>query len=269
MLFIKATLGSFGLVYAMVVSGLFLLQRDLLYFPSRNDPAPDAIGLSGVERIALPTADGETVILWFTPPEAGRPTVLFLHGNAGSLADRAGRLRFYQDRGHGAAFLSWRGYGGSSGRPTEPGLIADGEAALGFLRSQGIPAGRVAVVGESLGTGVAVQLAARHRIGALVLEAPFTAASGVAAGAYPLFPVRLLMKDQFLSRDHIAAVTAPLLILHGEHDRVVPFAQGQALFALATGAKTFTSLGPVGHVALFDPVTWAKGAAFIDRALPP
>ncbi len=269
MLFLKVTLGSLGVIYATVVSGLFLLQRDLQYFPSRSDPAPAEIGLSGVERIALPTVDGETVILWFTAPEPGRPTVLFLHGNAGSLADRADRLRFYQGRGHGAAFLSWRGYGGSSGLPTEPGLIADGEAALGFLQSQGIPVGRIAVVGESLGTGVAVQLAARHQIGALVLEAPFTAASDVAARAYPLVPVRLLMKDQFLSRNHMAAVTAPLLILHGEGDNVVPFAQGQALFDLATGAKTFTSLGPVGHEALFDPATWAKGAAFIDGALPP
>lgn len=269
MLFIKVTLGSFGVVYAAAVSGLFLLQRDLQYFPSRADPSPAEAGLAGVERIALPTADGETVILWFAAPETGRPTVLFLHGNAGSIADRADRVRFYRDLGFGTAFLSWRGYGGSSGRPTEAGLIADGASALAFLVAQGIPAERIALVGESLGSGVAVQLAARYQVGALVLEAPFTAASDIAARAYPWVPVRLLMKDQFLLRNHIAVVTAPLLVLHGERDTIVPFALGRALFAKAAGDKTFTSLGPVGHEALFDPATWAAGVTFIDQVIQP
>lgn len=269
MLLLKLGLLTAGTLYAAIVSGLFLLQRDLQYFPARHDPPPEALGLTGVERVLLDTADGERVVLWFAPPAEGRPVVLFLHGNAGAMADRADRLAFYQGRGLGAAFLSWRGYGGSTGRPQEAGLLADASAALAFLRDRGIAPGRVALVGESLGTGIAVQLAAQDPVGAVVLEAPFTAAVDIAARAYPWVPVRWLMRDRYLSRDHIGRVRAPLLILHGETDQVVPFAMGRALHDLANPPKTFLSLGPVGHEALFDPVTWAHGADFIDRVFPP
>lgn len=262
-------LAGFGLVYAAALSGLFLFQRDLQYFPSRRDPAPEALGLTGVERVVLPTPDGERLVLWWSPPAPGRPVVLFLHGNGGAMPDRADRLAFYQGRGFGAAFLSWRGYGGSTGRPTEAGLIRDAEAAYGFLLAQGVAADRIALVGESLGTGVAVQLAARAPVGAVVLEAPYTAAVDLAARAYPWVPVRLLMQDQFRSRSHIAAIGAPLLILHGEADQVIPFGHGRALYDLAAEPKTFRSLGPVGHDALFDPVTWEAGADFLDRLFPP
>lgn len=269
MILLKLMLGTFGLLYAAALSALFFLQRELQYFPGRQDPPPQSLGLEGVERLTATSEDGETLILWFAAPPPGRPVILFFHGNAGSLADRADRLAHYQARGFGAAFLSWRGYGGSTGRPSEAGLLQDGEAALAFLSRQGIATDRVALVGESLGTGVAVQIAARHPVGAVVLEAPFTAAVDVAARAYPWVPVRWLMRDQFLSRRHIAQVRAPLLILHGEDDAVVPYSLGQTLYSLASPPKTFASLGHVGHEALSDPATWAAGADFIDRVFPP
>jgi pimeloyl-ACP methyl ester carboxylesterase len=265
MLLLKLGLLSAGSLYAAVVSAMFFLQRDLQYFPTNRDPRPEALGLAGVERVELTTADGEKVVLWFAPPAQGQPVVLYLHGNAGEIADRADRMALYQDRGFGAAFLSWRGYGGSTGRPTEAGLMADAETALTHLQGRGFALDRIALVGESLGTGVAVQLAARHRVAAVVLEAPYTAAVDVAAQAYPWIPVRLLMKDQFRSRAHIGQVTSPLLILHGERDRVIPFEMGRALFDQADEPKSFVSLGPVGHEALFEPATWTKGADFIAR----
>jgi uncharacterized protein len=269
MAFIKLTLVTFSLLYGTALSGLYLFQRDLQYFPSRQDPAPEALGLTGVERLALSTPDGETLVLWFSPAAPGRPTVLFFHGNAGSMPDRADRLAFYQRRGLGAAFLSYRGYGGSTGQPTERGLLIDARTAYDHLLGLGIPAGSIVLVGESLGTGVAVQTAAAVPVAAVILEAPFTAAVDIAARTYPWVPVRWLMKDQFRSRTHIADIRAPLLILHGEADRVIPFSFGQALHALAQDPKTFLSLGPVGHDALFDPATWAKGVDFIDRTLGP
>lgn len=269
MLLLKLGLIAMGSLYAALVSGMFVLQRDLQYVPSRQDPMPEDLGLEGVERVALATADGETVVLWYAPPAPGRLVILFLHGNAGAIADRADRLAFYQARGLGAAFLSWRGYGGSTGRPTEAGLVADATAALAFLQDRGVPPPQVALVGESLGTGVAVQLAARNPVGAIVLEAPYTAAVDVAARAYPWLPVRLLMKDQFRSRAHIGQVNAPLLVLHGEQDRVIPFAMGRALYDQAGEPKAFVSLGPVGHEALFDPATWETGADFIARVVHP
>ncbi|HLQ18174.1 MAG TPA: alpha/beta fold hydrolase, partial [Tabrizicola sp.] len=222
-----------------------------------------------VERVVLTTPDGESLVLWHTPAEGDRPTILFLHGNGGEIADRADRLAFYQAQGFGAVFLSWRGYGGSTGAPSEAGLLADAKTAYDHLRGQGLAADRIVVVGESLGTGPAVQLAATNPVGALVLEAPYSAAVDIARAAYPWLPVGLLMKDQFRSRDHIAAVRAPILILHGEADEVIPPGFGRRLFEAANDPKTFLSLGPVGHEALFSPDTWAAEVAFIDRTITP
>lgn len=265
--FIKLTLVTFGLLYAVALTGLYAVQRDLQYFPSHRDPAPAATGLRGVERVALPTPDGETLVLWVSPPEANRPTILFLHGNAGEIADRADRFAFYQAQGYGVAFLSWRGYGGSTGAPSETGLLTDAKTAYDHLRALGILPDRIVLVGESLGTGPAVMTAAANPVAAVVLEAPYSAAVDLARRAYPWLPVGLLMLDQYRSRDHIAGIRAPLLILHGAQDRVIPQGFGKRLFDLAQEPKTFLSLGPVGHDALFSPDTWAREADFID-ALP-
>lgn len=269
MAFIKLTLVTFGLLYGVALSGMYVFQRDLQYFPTRRDPAPEAVGLTGVTGVALTTPDGETLVLWESPAQGDRPTLLFLHGNAGEIADRADRQAFYQSRGYGTAFLSYRGYGGSTGRPTEAGLLIDAKTAYDHLRGQGIPPDRIVLVGESLGTGPAVLTAAANPVAALVLEAPYSAAVDIARRAYPWLPVGLLMKDQYRSRDHIAAVRAPLLILHGEADQVIPQGFGKRLYDAARDPKTFLSLGPVGHEALFDPATWAAGADFIDRTIAP
>lgn len=261
---IKLTLVLFGTLYLSAAGGMFLLQRSLQYFPTHRDPAPASLGLTGVARETLTTPDGETLVLWLSKPTGDRPVILFLHGNAGEVADRAERLAFYQSQGFGAAFLSWRGYGGSTGRPSETGLLIDAKTAYDHLRSLGLPPDRIVIVGESLGTGPAVQLAARNPVGALILEAPYSAALDIARAQYPWLPVGLLMLDQYRSRDHIAQVRAPILILHGEGDRAIPHSSGQYLFALANEPKSFLSLGPVGHDALGDPATWQAGTGFIS-----
>lgn len=266
---VKLALVTFGLLYAAALSAVYVYQRDLQYFPAHHDPTPTSMGLDGVERVLLTTPDGETLVLWYSAAAAGRPTILFMHGNAGAVADRADRLAFYQSRGFGTAFLSWRGYGGSSGKPSEPGLLSDAKTAYDHLRGLGLPDSRIVLVGESLGAAVAVQIAARNPVGAVVLEAPFTAAVDLARKAYPWVPVGLLMHDKFRSSAHIGDIRAPILILHGERDAVIPFDFGQALFAAAQAPKTFLSLGPVGHEALSDPDTWTKGADFIDGLFPP
>lgn len=266
---LKLTLMTFGVLYGAALTGIYAFQRDLQYFPTRRDPAPEALGLAGVERATLTTPDGVRLVLWLSLPEGQAPVILFLHGNAGEIADRADRLTFWQDRGFGVAFLSWRGYGGSSGRPSEPGLLADAQTAYDHLRGLGVGPDRIVVVGESLGTGPAVMLAARNPVGAVILEAPYSAAVDIARATYPWLPEGLLMKDQFRTRDHIAAVGAPLLILHGEADRVIPAGHGRRLYDLAAEPKTFRSLGPVGHDALFDPATWEIEADFIARTIGP
>ena len=268
MTFLKLSFVLFSSLYLAAAGGMFLLQRSLQYFPTHRDPAPDALGLTGVTRQTLTTPDGETLILWYAPPAAGRPVILFLHGNGGEIADRADRFSLYQTQGYGVAFLSWRGYGGSSGKPSESGLLIDAKTAYDHLRAQGTAADHIILVGESLGTGPAVQTAAQNPVAALILEAPYSAAVDIARGQYPWLPVGLLMLDQYRSRDHIAQVRAPILILHGEGDQVIPYTSGQYLFTLANEPKTFLSLGPIGHEALSDLATWKVEANFIDKLFP-
>lgn len=266
---LKLTLMTLGVLYGAALSGIYAFQRDLQYFPTHRDPAPAALGLSGVERVTLTAPDGVSLVLWLSLPDPRAPVILFLHGNAGEIADRADRLAFWRDRGFGTAFLSWRGYGGSGGRPTEAGLLTDAQTTYDHLRDQGVAPDRIVVVGESLGTGPAVMLAARNPVGAVILEAPYSAAVDIARAAYPWLPVGLLMKDQFRTRDHIAAIGAPLLILHGEADSVIPVGHGRRLYDLAAEPKTFRSLGPVDHDALFAPATWKIEADFIARTIGP
>ncbi len=269
MLLIKLVLLPLGMIYAAVVASAFLMQRQLQYFPDRSLVTPAETGLVGVAAESLTTPDGETLILWHAPARAGRPTILFFHGNAGSLADRAQRLAFWQARGFGVAFLSYRGFGGSTGTPSEAGLLADARTAHDFLLAQGVAPTSIVAMGESLGTGVAVRLAAERPLGALILEAPFTSATDVAARAYPFLPVRLLLKDRFASLEHIGAVTAPLLVLHGTADEVIPLAFGQRLFDAANQPKTFRAIEGANHAALFDPAIWALEADFLATLFPP
>jgi fermentation-respiration switch protein FrsA (DUF1100 family) len=228
---------------------MFFAQRALMYHPERLRTAPAAAGLFDVQEIVLDTADGEKVIVWYAPPKRDLPLILYFHGNAGSLRYRADRFRALIDDGYGLVALSYRGYGGSTGSPSEAGMIADAQAAYAFARAHA-PAERIVAFGESLGTGVAVALAATQRIGRLVLEAPFTSAVDVGARTYWFLPVRLLMKDAFRSDDIIGKVTAPLLILHGERDQVVPIALGERLFSLAHEPKRFVRFPEGTHVDL-------------------
>ena len=192
--------------------------------------------------------------------------MLYFHGNAGSLRNRADRFRALAGDGYGLVALSYRGYGGSTGSPSEAGLIADAQAAYAFAAAR-VPAQRIVVFGESLGTGVAVALAATQRIGGLVLQAPFTSAVDVGARVYWFLPVRLLMKDPFRSDARIGKVTVPLLVLHGERDQVVPIALGERLFALANEPKRFVRF-PDGASRRSRPIWRAGRGAVVHRPSP-
>jgi fermentation-respiration switch protein FrsA (DUF1100 family) len=199
----------------------------------------------------LTSSDGEKLIAWFVPPREGKPLILYFQGNAGGSNLRVNRFQWLTNDGSGLLALSYRGYGGSTGKPTEQGLIRDAQAAYDFARAR-VPANRIVVFGESLGSAVATALAAGREIGALILDAPFTSAADVGAAAYPFVPVRRLMKDTWHSDERIGRVTAPLLVLHGDNDRVVPIRFGERLFALAREPKRFVRFPGGGHVNLDD-----------------
>jgi fermentation-respiration switch protein FrsA (DUF1100 family) len=237
---------GFLVVFGGFVALMYFAQRSLMYFPDRQRTAPAAAGLPQAEEIALDTADGEKVIVWHIPPRGERPVVLYFQGNGGGLNLRADRFRALIADGTGLIALNYRGYGGSTGNPTEDGLIADAEAVYAFAASR-YPAERIVPWGESLGSGVAVALASSRKVARLMLEAPFTSAADVGARVYWFLPISLLMKDQFRSDLRIPKVSAPVLIMHGTGDTVVPFALGQRLFALANEPKRFVRVDGGGH----------------------
>src|SRR5499426_3187732 len=232
--------------YGAFVALLYVAQRSLQYFPERFRTAPAVAGLPEAEEVVLDTSDGERVIVWHVPPRGQKPVVLYFHGNGASLRWRVDRFRTLTADGTGLVALSYRGYGGSSGSPTEPGLISDASAAYAFALTRYPPA-RIVLWGESLGSGVAVALAAEKPVGHMVLEAPFTSAVDVGAGRYWFVPVRLLMKDQFRSDLRIGKVTAPVLVMHGERDRIVPIVLGERLYALINAPKRFVRFPDAGH----------------------
>jgi uncharacterized protein len=243
---LKLVLIAALLGYVGVVGALYAGQRSLMYFPTTRRTAPAAAGLPQATEVVLDTSDGEKVIAWYVPPQPGRPIVLFFHGNGDSLAGRAGRFRELTASGVGLLALSYRGYAGSTGQPTEDGLHRDAMAAYDFAAARYSP-DRIVLWGFSLGSGVAVALAAGHPIAKLVLEAPYTSTAAVAASIYPFAPVRLLMKDQFHSDERIQTVKAPILIVHGDHDQAIPMSFGERLFALAPEPKRFVRIPRGGH----------------------
>ena len=226
---------------------MYVVQRSLMYFPETVRTAPAAAGLPQAQEVVLDTTDGEKVIVWHVAPRGEQPVVLYFHGNGGSLRLRVDRFQRIAAAGVGLVALSYRGYGGSSGKPTEQGLINDARAAYAFAAER-YP--RIALWGESLGTGVAVALAAEKPVIRLVLDAPYTSALDLARANHWYLPVRLLMKDQFRSDARIARVKAPVLIMHGEVDQIIPIAYGERLFAMIQGPKQFARFPGGYHVDL-------------------
>ena len=248
---LKWLLLAIVLGYGGLLALMYVFQRALMYFPDATRIPPVQAGLPRAEEVTFTSSDGEKLIAWFAPPRGAMPVVIYFQGNAEGLPARVGRFTWLTADGTGLLALCYRGYGGSTGTPTEDGLIRDAQAAYDFARAR-YPAGRIVLFGESLGTAVAVALAAGHEVAGVILDAPFSSAADVGAAAYPFAPVRWFMKDMFRSDERIGRVSAPLLVLHGEGDRIVPIRFGEKLFALARERKRFVRFPGGGHVNLDD-----------------
>jgi fermentation-respiration switch protein FrsA (DUF1100 family) len=242
-LFILAAVG-----YVALGALMFFAQRALMYFPESVRTMPAAAGLPQAQELTLDTADGETIIVWHVPPRGGSPVVIYFHGNGGALRMRVDRFARLVGHGIGLLAVSYRGYGGSTGFPTEAGLIEDARTAYAFANER-YP-GRIVPWGESLGSGVAIALAAQKPVSRLILDAPFTSAVDIASALYWFMPVRFLMRDTFRSDLRIAQVKAPVLILHGDADAVVPIAYGERLYAMIPGQKQMVRFAGGEHVDL-------------------
>lgn len=264
-------LGALG-VYGLIIGLMYVGQRSLMYHPGKLAGTPQQADLAQAREIRVETADGLSLLSWFVPPEQGRPIVLYFHGNAGTIAGRAFKASILADNGIGVLLAEYRAYGGNPGTPTEAGLYADARANLAWLAGQGIMPSNVVIYGESLGTGVAVQLAlelaqAGTPARALILEAPFTSMADAGGYHYPWAPTSLLIRDRFESKAKIADVRSPVMVIHGTADRTVPQAQGRRLYELAKEPKRAAWLEGAGHTDVYDFGAGEAVIGFIDRLM--
>lgn len=255
------------LTYGAVIAALFVLQRQILFRPAQDRPDAARVEVPGLAEVAVPTADGLRLLAWFLPPRGEGPVLLFLHGNGGHIGHRTERIRRFAAQGWGALLVEYRGYGGTPGTPSEAGLRLDAAAGLAALRARGVADGQIVLWGESLGSGLATWLAAQQRLGAVVLETPYTSVAAVAKRRYPFAPVDALMRDRFDSLVHMPAISSPVLVLVGARDVVVPPDMGHAIHAAAPDGELWVAAAG-GHTDLLQHGSIEAVAGFLRRRLP-
>lgn len=256
------------LAYAGVCAALFLMQRSMMYAPDPTRVAVPLTAGTAFKEVFFQTADGQTIVAWTVEPRPGKPVILYFHGNGGNFAyGRIEKLRALTADGSGLFAINYRGYGGSTGSPTEAGLHMDADAAYDAAAAR-YGADRLVGYGESLGTGVMTQLAARKPLKAVVLEAPFLSTVSVAKVLFGWLPVSLLMRDQFRSDLAIGKINAPLLVIHGDRDEVIPFAQGRALYAAAAEPKEFFAIEGGRHNDLINFGALERAREFFRVRVP-
>jgi fermentation-respiration switch protein FrsA (DUF1100 family) len=224
--------------YLVLLVLMVVFQRKLMYLPDKAVKEPESYGLVGFQDLSIHSSDGTHLQFWYRAAANGMPTVQYFHGNAFNLGHRVGHFAALAEKGFGVAAVSFRGYGKSDGRPNEKGIYEDARAAVQFLTDlQKIPLKKIMFFGESLGTGVAIQMATEFDVGALILQAAYTSVATRAAQIYFYIPVQLLIRDRYDSIKKIARVKAPLLLFHGERDRTIPIVQGKTIFEAAVSPK--------------------------------
>jgi fermentation-respiration switch protein FrsA (DUF1100 family) len=241
-------------------------QRRYLYFPEATRPDVATTGVASARTITVSTQDGLDLLAWLSPAaNEAKPVVLYLHGNGGHIGYRARRLAQMNSLGWGVLLLEYRGFGGNPGTPTEAGLYLDAQAAYAALLALRIPARRIVLWGESLGTGIAVRLAAEMEVGAVLLESPYTSLLAIGQKRFPFVPVSWLLRDRFDLIGRIGAVHAPLLVMTGGRDDVIPPAMGQAVFAAANHPKVFWLAPDAGHNNLAEAGAFDVVQAFVSK----
>ena len=247
-------------LFVVVVAALWFFQ-DRMIFPAPRGPVPAATGDLALEMIE--TTDGERLSALWHAPEPGEPTILFLHGNGTAIAQLAPLGEAWASLGAGFLTPAWRGYPGSTGRPSEAGLLLDAEAAYDFVRAR--TDGPIVIYGQSLGSGVAVHLATVRDALALVLEAPYDSVLAVASGRFRFAPVGTLLRHTFRSDQRIGEVEAPILIVHGTADRVIPISHGRALLSLAPAGAEFHEVEGATHFDI-GARAFKRVTEFVDDA---
>ena len=224
-------------IYLFILISTYLFQRNLLYHPGENNYSGDRLDVS-VEKVKIKTQDNIELLSWYHNKNINNyKTILFLHGNAGSLENRIHKINNFKDMNINFLLLAWRGFSGNKGQPTEQNLYEDARSAIRWLESKGIKENNIIIYGESLGTGIATEIAQNKNFAGIILESPFTSMIEAGKTKYPFLPVRFLLKDKYESNKKIKNIKSPILIMHGKVDNIVPFYMGEKMYELANDPK--------------------------------
>ena len=239
------------LIYFVITVVFYFFQMNLFYHPF----SPQITGkglIHNFETINFKTSDNFELKGWFHLKNSNKKTILFLHGNAGNLDNRIDKLNFLGNMDINFLIISWRGYSGNPGNPSETGLYKDALGGIEWLNKKGISNDRIILYGESLGTAITTEVAQNENFAGIILEAPFTSMVDMGQKIYPIFPVKFLLKDKYESKNKIKNIKSPILVLHGRKDKIVPFYMGEKIFEMANSPKFkyFTDLDD--HMMNFD-----------------
>ena len=225
------------IIYSSVLILLFIFQRSLMYHPQENNYSGDQLKVE-VEKVKITTSDNINLLGWFHKKDLKKfKTIVYFHGNAGNLENRIHKLNHFKDMDVNFLLIAWRGFSGNQGKPSEKGLYNDGNSAILWLKNLGLKDNDILLYGESLGTGVATEIAQNNNFAGLVLETPFTSMIEAAKNFYPYIPVALLLKDKYDNQNKIKNINMPVLVMHGEADQIVPFWMGEKIFEMANQPK--------------------------------
>jgi len=224
-------------IYFLVLVFLYFYQRNLLYHPNENNYSGDKISVD-IEKVKIQTADNIELLGWYHKKNLkDYKTLVYFHGNAGSLENRIHKLNHFQDMNVNFLIIAWRGFNGNKGKPSERGLYVDGKSAIDWLKKKGVDEKNLILYGESLGTGVATHLAQNKNYAGVILETPFTSMVDAAKNFYPYIPINLLLKDKFENFKKVKNINTPILVMHGEVDQIVPFSMGKKIYEIANNPK--------------------------------
>jgi hypothetical protein len=261
---ILKVLGVLAGIYLLALLGFFALQRSFLYFPSQDHVSiSEAHANRAFKNFSVRTEDGLDLTAWYAPATSKTFTFVFFHGNGDCLFTASPVADPYIASGYGFLLAEYRGYSGLPGSPTETGLYADARAYIKGLMAQGVKSENIILFGHSLGTGVAVQMAGEFRVGGVMLLAPYLSIAEMAQRNFPYFPAKYIALDRYANDKKMKDIHAPVLIVNGARDELIPPAQGKQLYDLANEPREFHSIPGRGHNDCFDDfaiigLNWVK-----------
>lgn len=248
-----------GVLYGLGLVGLYVFQNNFIYFPYVSCLQGVPQRPADFREVTVDVTEGvnHSGILsltgWYRPAVAGQPTIIFMHGNADGLQASAAMTRAFADAGYGLMLVGYRGYNCAAGTPSEAGLYADARAFIRAVLADNFAESNLVLMGYSLGTGVATQMATEFKARALVLVAPFLSLPDMAQVRFPFYPAYSMVTDKFANKAKIKSINMPLFVTHGDADITVPFYQGEELAALAMEPKQFLPVAGANHMNLFTP----------------